>query len=191
MQSCCTIYILYEPVVFNLGVATSDGSWTILGKVARRYFLYKAVLHLFSLRLRWGLLVYSGLLNGSWYRKGWKPLVWTTILSLKKRYTTIVATMQILIKTCLDIEAIYIDTPTLKTTLTYSQKNIKPRQGNSLTAKSKAWEEFLPTARCQQEFAHERSLSRTGKLFLHELEKDSVLCCVGTRFHPRVARYFP
>ena len=51
-----------------------NGSWTIFGGVAIRYFMYTAALHFLFSSFRWGRWVIVGCYSGSRYRKGWKPL---------------------------------------------------------------------------------------------------------------------
>jgi len=56
-------YSTVQSAGFQPGDPTPEGSWTIFGGVANRYFTYAAVLHLLYSSFRWGSLgCSSGLL---------------------------------------------------------------------------------------------------------------------------------
>ena len=65
----------FMPVVFNLGDATPEGSWTIFGGVANRYFMYTAVLHMLYSSFKGGRLVIVACYNESGHKKVWKHCI--------------------------------------------------------------------------------------------------------------------
>jgi len=64
-----TFAIFSQASGFQPGSRPPEGSWTIFGGTASRYFMYTAVLHLLNSSFRWGSLDYSGSYNASRYKK--------------------------------------------------------------------------------------------------------------------------